>query len=446
MPTLKNPSYIQLCTFKTFIFTLLPAADSVITSSTTLLATVLGETVLLILALITIIILAICLIKWTRKRKHSESAYDKLWVHTRQGCNRFGNNGVKRRDNEHNAFTLSSQQMRTYETVQDRDNVVLQTLTFRKQGAESVREGAMVSNQTSIEIETELIGNEEGLYDVMGKCPTKVNANSTIEEESSCSGVIQPTSHNCQTEKLDVHSTEEMDFEVESNNSEEIESVAESADEETESVDEEIESVDEGAVIQTHQRDVAAQSGEYSEITMSHGIKKSMNIEEIYDAVMVPPATSDGLISTEKENTGNSSGYEEGSNGSQSQSTTPQSQSLPMPEHDKVSSCNQKKTIDSTEKQSVDEKATTNTPQKGMQVVPKGAEYAKPRKVKVVAEIYDVVVNQLATTKASSSTPPHVEPYAVCTLPTLSKAPQNPCAAGKDSPAATDEDYKHSHK
>ena len=445
MPTLKNPSYIQLCTFKTFIFTLSPAADSIIKSSTTLLATVLGETVLLILALITIIILAICLIKCTRKRKRSESTYDKLWVHTRQGCNRFSNNGAKRRDNEHNAFTLSSQQMRTYETVQDIDNVVLQTLTFGKQGAESVREGAVVSNQTSIEIETELTGNEEGLYDVTGKCPTKVNANSTIEEESSCSGVTQPTSHNCQTEKLDVHSTEKMDFEVESNNSEEVESVAESADEETESVDEEIESADEGAVIQTNQRDVAAQSGEYSQITMSHGIKKSMNINEINDAVIVSPATSNSLISTEKD-TGSSSGYEEGSNGSLSQSIIPQSQSLPMPEDDKFSSCNQKKTIDSTEKQSVDEKATTNTRQKGMQVVPKGAEYAKPRKVNVVEGIYDVVVNQSATRKASSSTPPHVEPYAVCTLPILSKVPQNPCAVGKDSPAAIDEEYKHSHK
>ena len=429
---------------KTFIFTLPPAADNIITSSTTLLAIVLGEAVLLILALIIIIILAICLMKCTRKRKRSESTYDKLWVHTRQGCNRFGNNGAKRRDNEHNTFTLSSQQMRTYETVQDIDNVVLQTLTFGKQGAESVREGAMVSNQTSIEIESELLGNEEGLYDVTSKCSTKINANSKIEDESISSGVIQLTSHNCQTENLDVHSTEEMDFEVESNNSEETQSADEETESVAESADEETESADEETVIQTHQKDVIAQSGEYSEITMSHGIKKPLNIEEIYDVMMVPPATSDDFISTEKGDTGSSSGYEEGSNGSLSQSTTPQSQSLPMPEDVEVSSYNPKK--DSTEKQSVDEKATTNTRQKGMQVVPKGAEYAKPRKVNVVEGIYDVVVNQSATRKASSSTPPHVEPYAVCTLPILSKVPQNPCAVGKDSPAATDEEYKHSHK
>ena len=342
-------------------------------------------------------------------------------MHTRQGCNRFGNNGAKRRDNEHNIFTPPSQQTRTYETVQDIDNVALQTFTFGKQGTESVREGAMVSNKTSIEIETELLGNEEGLYDVTSKCPTKVNANSTIEEESISSGVIQPTSHNCQTEKLDVHSTEEMDFEVESNNSEEIESVDEETQSVAESADEETESADEGTVIQTNQRDVAAPSGEYSEITMSHGIKKPMKIEEIYDAVMVPPATSDGLISTEKEDTGSLSGYEEGSNGSLSQSTTPQSQSLPMAENDRVGSCNPKKTIDSTEKQSVDEKATTKPPQKGIQVVPKGAEYAKLRKVNVVEEIYDVIVQQLTAKKTSSSTPSHVEPYVVCTLPALSK-------------------------
>ena len=167
----------------------------------------------------------------------------------------------------------------------------------------------------------------------------------------------------------------------------------------------EAESSDDETVIQTHQRNVVAQSGEYSEITMSHGIKEPVNFEEIYDAVIAHPTTSDCLISTEKEDTGSSSGYEEGSNGSLSQSTTPQSQSLPMPEDDKVSSCNQKKTIDSTEKQRVDEKAITKPPQKGMQVIAKCDENAmvamnqKPRKVKVVEEIYDVIVNQLAAKK-----------------------------------------------
>ena len=364
--------------------------------------------------------------------------------------------------------------MRTYETVQDIDNVVLQTFTFEKEeDAEKMKEGAIKSNHTSIVIETELVGNEEGLYDVTGQVSMKkITPSSTIKEASNCSVLVHSTSHNTETEKLDVHSTEEMDVEVGSYNSEETqsadevtESTAESADEETqsaaessdeeiesaaESVDEKIESSDEETVIQTNQRDVAAQSGEYSEITMSHGIKKSMNIEEIYDVVMAPPATSDGLISTDKEDTGSSSGYEEGSNGSLSQSATPQSQSLPMPENDKVSSCNPKKAIHSTEKQSVDEKATTKPPQKGMQVVAKCNENAtvamnqKPRKVKVVEEIYDVIVNQLATRKASSPTPPHVEPYVVCTLPALSKVPQYQCAVGKDSPATTDEGYIHS--
>ena len=212
----------------------------------------------------------------------------------------------------------------------------------------------------------------------------------------------------------------------------------------TRRVDEEIESSDEETVIQTNQRDVIAQSEEYSEITMSHGIKKSMNIEEIYDAVMVPPATSVGLISTEKEDTGRSSGYEEGSNGSLNQSTTK------PPENASVCSCNQKKAINSTQKQSVDENATTKPSQKGMRVVAKCHEYAtvamnqKPRRVKVLEEIYDVIVNQLATRKASSPTPLHVEPYAMFTLPALSVTPGNQCAVGKDSPVASDDGYKHS--
>ena len=345
--------------------------------------------------------------------------------------------------------------MRTYETVQNIDNVVLQTFTFEKEeDAEKMKEGAIKLNHTSKVIETELVGNEECLYNVTGQVPLKqITPSSKIEEACNCSVLVQPTSHNTETEKLDVHSTEEMDIEVGSYNSEETQSAAESAaesvDEEiesaAESVDEEIESSDEETVIQTNKRDEAAQSGEYSEITMSHGIKKSMNIEEIYDVVMVPPTTSDGLISTEKEDTGSSSGYEEGSNGSLSQSTTPHSQGLPMPKDAKVGSCNQKKAIDSTEKQVVDEKATTKISQKGMQVVAKCNEYAmvamnqKPRRVKVVEEIYDVIVNQLAAKKTSSSTPPHVEPYAVCTLPALSKVSQNQSAFRKDSAAATDE-------
>ena len=121
-----------------------------------------------------------------------------------------------------------------------------------------------------------------------------------------------------------------------------------------------------------------------------------------------------------------------------------------MTQDAKVGSCDQKKAIDSTEKQNVDEKAATKPPQKGVQVVAKCDEYAmvamnqKQRKVKVVEEIYDVIVNQSATRKASSSTPPHVEPYAMCTLPALSVTPRNQCSVAKDSPATTDDGYKHS--
>ena len=56
-------------------------------------------------------------------------------------------------------------------------------------------------------------------------------------------------------------------------------------------------------------------------ITMSHGIKEPLNFEEIIKYV-APSATSDCLISTEKEDTESSSGYEEGSNRIPSQSTT----------------------------------------------------------------------------------------------------------------------------
>ena len=224
---------------------------------------------------------------YARKRKQSKSTYDKLWFHTCQSSNTLGNNKVKhvkRREYEYNNFFRPSQTMTTYDTVQDircQSLVVPQSFTFEKQGTEIMREGAMVSNQTSIEIETELLGNGEGLYDVTGQLPMKIAAN--VEQENNYSVLVKPTSHNAGTEKLGLQSTEGMEGMY-------------------------CEVRDEQKVIQTHKQDAVPQSGEYSMITMSHGIKKSMNNDD-----MVLPSTSYSLTSP-KEDTGSSSGFEEGSN------------------------------------------------------------------------------------------------------------------------------------
>ena len=200
----------------------IPTAQTII-SSGILLAFVSGQAFLLILALITIIILAISLIKvYLRNCKHSESTYDKLWVHTSQCSNKFGNNSIateaKKREYKFNNFTCSSR-TRTYDTVQDIESAgVLQSFTFEKQGTEKVRESDIIPSQTSIEIETEQLDGE-GLYDVTGKHPMKIAAN--IEEESNYSGFIKPTSHNAGTEKLGMQSTEGMYFEVGSRDCEE---------------------------------------------------------------------------------------------------------------------------------------------------------------------------------------------------------------------------------
>ena len=395
-----------------------PTADNKI-SSVKFLALVSGQAFLLILALIIIIILAICLIKvYTRKRKHSESTNDKLWVHTNQSSNNLRNNKAKRREYEYDDFAHLNQTMRTYDTVQDiksQSNVVLQSFTLEKQGVENMRGGAIVSNQTSIEIKTELLGNGEGLYHVTGQLPRKIAAN--FEEENNYSVLVKPTSHNSGTEELGLQSTEGMYCEVE----------------------------DEERVIETHKQDAVPQSGEYSVITTSHGIKKSMNNDD-----MVPPSTSYSLTSPNEEDTVSSPGFEEGSNdGSLSQEATHLSSKPPVAEHfskdmnvEGGSSNKRKQAVPPTKKPA----AVTETPQEE-----KFPEYAtvamnrktkKPRNVKAVEGMYDVVVNQLATRKASSSTPSHVEPYAVCTLPALSKVPRNQCAVGKDSLAATDEEYK----
>ena len=300
--------------------------------------------------------------------------------------------------------------------IKSQSNVVLQSFTSKKQGVENVRESDITPSQTSIEIETELLGNGEGLYDVTGQLPTKIAAN--VKEENNYSVLVKPTSHNAGTEKLGLQSTEGMYCEV----------------------------GDEERVIQTHEQDAVPQSGEYSVITMSHGIKKSMNNDE-----MVPSSTSYSLTSPNEKDTGSSPGFEEGSNnGSLGQQATHQSSKPPVAEEFlkdmNVEGGNSKKlkqAVPPTKKPA----AVTETPQEGK--LPEYATVAmnrktkKSRNVKAVEGIYDVVVNQLAARKGSSSTPLHVEPYAVGTLPALSKVLRNQCAVGKDSPAATDEKYKH---
>ena len=398
----------------------IPTADNII-SWGILLAFVSGLTFLLILALITIIILVTCLIKvYPRKYKHSESTYDKLWVHTSQSSNNNIVAGTKRREYEYDNFTCSSlatSQTRTYDKVQDIESAgVLQSFTFEKQGTEKLRGSDIIPSQTSIEIETEPLGNGEGLYDVRGHHPMKIAAN--IEKESNYSGLVQPTTHNA--------GTEGMYFKVRSCDCEEK---------------------DRERVFQTHKKDATPQSGEYSMITMSHGAKKSVDTEE-----MASRTTSCNLTSTNEEDTGSSSGFEEGSNdGSLNQQATynilikaPVAEDFSKEMNVEGDSRNKQINIVPPTKNCA---AVTKTPQE--ENFPEYASVAmnhkskKSRSVKVVEDIYDVVVNQLATRKASSSIPPHVEPYAVCTLPALCKAPQNQCAVGKDSPPATDEEYKN---
>ena len=175
-------------------------------------------------------------------------------------------------------------------------------------------------------------------------------------------------------------------------------------------------------------------------ITMSHGTKKSVDIVK-----MAPPATSYSLTSPKKEDMGSSSGFEEGSNESQQItfdcSKPPVAEDFSKEMHVEVNSNKQKKSVSPTKNCA----AVTKTPQEETfpeyTTVAMNHKTKKSRSVKVVEEIYDVVVNQLATRKASSSIPPRVEPYAVCTLPALCKAPQNQCVVDKDSSPATDEEY-----
>ena len=308
--------------------------------------------------------------------------------------------------------------MRTYDTVQDIESAgVLQSFTFEIQGTEKVRESDIITSQTSIQIETDALGNGEGLYDVTGQHPMKIAAK--IEEENNYSGLVQPTSHSA--------GTEGMYFEVGRHDCEEK---------------------DEERVFQTHKQDAISQSVDYSVITLSHGTKKSVNIEE-----MAPPTTSYSLTSTNEEDTGSSSGIEEGSNDcSLSQQATynilkpPVAEDFSKEMHVESDSSNKQiKSVPPTKNCAA--VTVTKTPQE--EKFPEYATVASNRKtkkcrsVKVVEEIYDVVVNQLATRKASSSIPPRVEPYAVCILPALCKAPQTQCAVSKDSPPATDEEYKN---
>ena len=354
----------------------------------------------------------------------SESTYDKLWVHTNQSFNKPKVKEANRREYECHNGSRSSQTTKTYDTVQDIESAgVPQSFTFEKQGTEKVRESDIITSQTSIEIETEPLGNGEGLYDVTGQNPMKIAAN--IEERSNYSGIVKPTSHNTVTENLSFQSTEGVYLEVGSRDCVEK---------------------DGERVFQTHKQDAVPQSGEYSMTTMSHGTKKSVNIEE-----MASPTTSCSLTSTNEEDTGSSSGFEKGSNdGCLSQQVTYNSSKPPVAEDfskEMDVECDSSNKQMKSAPQTKNCAAVTKTPQE--ENFPEYATVAmnhktkKCRSVKVVEEICDVVVNQLAARKASSSIPPHVEPYAVCTFPALCQAPQNQCAVDKDSPPTTDEEYKN---
>ena len=180
----------------------------------------------------------------------------------------------------------------------------------------------------------------------------------------------------------------------------------------------ETEGEDYDSLTQTSEESVAltAQAGEYDEIVTKTEKLRNDDIE-IYDEIVNPSSARKGLGRRVKETA--------------EQQQTSQSYKPQKPQdfesieemYVSVASHVREGSAETTDSESIDcEDKTIQLPQECAAVTPQGSEYdyiesshrriKKPKNIKDVEEVYDVVVNQLATRK-NSETSSSIQPYSV---------------------------------
>ena len=457
------------------------------------LATVLVEALLLILTTTIILVIGLLRIMSMRTRKSSQSShYDKLWVHTNQSPIGFSSNACRqknkvitgnKRDYENKKLTFLTQSPQSYENWQETEhnksleNVVFQNLTFSSKQQEQEIELRKNENtrQTFADVETVSLGNGKGLYDITSQTPMETMK---AEEGNKLTQMVKLTSPN----KVPIDSIEETHIEV-AGTSERVETP------DSENEDTMTQTCEEGAQV--------AQGGEYDDTVLEKKPRTVEGVDEIYDVIenqgatrndskilcveayavhtipVVPrvdayavcslPTISKGPVSSNNEGS-KSSEYEQ-----QSDECNEDNKPPPAPaDFDSIEDIyvevgTYSPKADTSDSEGIeDEETMTRNSQKNVECgeydeIAMNRRIKKPRNIGNVEEIYDVVVNQLATGKNSSSkiqclptlaslavhahavttvpksTVQHVHAYAVCTVPALSKIGKNAGADDKDA-------------
>ena len=477
------------------------------------LAAVLVEALLLILTITIILVIGLLRIMSVRTRKNSQSShYDKLWVHTNQSPIGFSSNACRRknkvitgnkRDYENKKLTFLTQSPQSYENWQETEhiksleNVVFQNLTFASKQPEQeieLRKNENTPSQTFVDVETVSLGNGEGLYDVTSQIPMETTK---AEEGNKLTQMVKLTAPNKVPMKQgNVDSIEETHIEVTCHGTSESVETPNSENEDT--------------MTQTCEESAVAQGGEYDDTVLKKKLRTVEDVDEIYDVIenqeatrndsqipcveayavhtipVVPcvdayavcslPTISKGPVSAKNESS-KSSEYEERTDECNEDNKPP-----PAPvDFDSIEDIyvevgTYSPEADTSDSEGIeDEETMTQNSQNNDEcgeydVIAMNRRIKKPRNIENVEEIYDVVVNQLATGKDSSSkiqhlptvpsstvharpviivpkstvqtnavttvptpTVQHVHAYAVCTVPALSKIAKNAGADDKDA-------------
>ena len=474
------------------------------------LATVLVEAFLLILTTTIILVIGLLRIMSMRTRKNSQSShYDKLWVHTNQSPIGFSSNACRRknkvitgnkRDYENKKLTFLTQSPQSYENWQETEhiksleNVVFQNLTFASKQQEQeieLRKNENAPSQTFVDVETVSLRNGKGLYDVTSQIPMETTK---AEEGNKLTQMVKFTSPNKVPMKQgNVDYIEQTHIEVACHGTSESVETPDSDNEDT--------------MTQTCEEGAVAQGGEYDDTVLEKKPRIVEGVDEIYDvfenqgatrndskipcvetyavhtipvvprvdayAVCSLPTISKGPVSANNEGS-KSSEYEQQSD--EDNKPPPAPVDFDSIEDIYVEVGTYSPEADTSDSEGIeDEETMTRNSQENVEcgeydVIAMNRRIKKPRNIGDVEEIYDVVVNQLATGKDSSSKIQHlptlpsstvhahavttvpkstvqtnavttvptstvqrVHPYAVCTVPALSKIAKNAGADDKDA-------------
>ena len=169
-----------------YIYNPITTGDS-LTFSMVSITTSIGIALLLILTLAIITpTIILCLLRVSRRKyKFTESTYNKLWGHKNSKDDKVTKT---KRDDECDKLTFSNQPLKSYNNYKTRQQVEVNIFGMKLN--EQHEESGLAQSQTSIDIETELQGNGEGLYDITATNHTIKKPQNTKKSKDVYSSVM----------------------------------------------------------------------------------------------------------------------------------------------------------------------------------------------------------------------------------------------------------------